>query len=117
MSIEKSRRGEHFKIALGAVVGVILLSVLAFMSGHKGVTGYVVDSDSVAESGSPETVAEFEDLSSLSSLSPGTYYIDSYGTVYWLGDSSRVAVGGLNYFTESQKNRMIYIDNEGNLGY
>ena len=50
-------------------------------------------------------------------LAAGNYYIDENGIVYWTDDSSSPAIAKVNSIDESQKNRPIYIDNNGNVGY
>ena len=111
----KNKRGEHFKFALIAIFLSIFISLIAFNSEGNKITGYVTSTaDEVVVQ---QSLLEFEDVSSLNSLASGNYYLDDYGVVYWLDDTSRPAIARLNFVSDSQKNRAIYIDNNGNIGY
>ena len=111
-----NKKGEHFNIALAVIFVSIAVSLFAFMTGNNNITGYAVSNpeNTVAQASS---LQEFKDMNSLRSLAVGKYFIDEDGIVYWLGDDSRPAIGKVNSIQESQKNREIYIDNDGNLGY
>ncbi|MBI1935036.1 hypothetical protein HYS31_01215 [Candidatus Woesearchaeota archaeon] len=112
----ENRKMGHFQYALVAVSLAIIVSLVAFMSEEGKITGFAVsDSDSfdIMES----SLVEYNTLNELGSLGPGNYYVSSEGIVYWLDDNSMPAVGKVNQITEAQKNKRIYIDSEGNIGY
>ena len=116
----KNKRVEHFNIAMMAVFASIAISLLAFIGADNSgkVTGFAV-SDSIASNTQvqqPELL-QFKSIGSLSDLSSGAYYVDEKGVVYWMDDSSMPPVGQVAYLRESQKNRQIYVDNDGNVGY
>ncbi len=107
------KQKDHFNSALIVILLAIAVPLFAFMNEGRDYAGLAT---------SPVTVEfqafqEYNDVNSLRTLAPGTYYIDNDGTVFWLDDESRPAVAKVNYADESQKNRAIYIDNEGNIGY
>ena len=113
------KRGEHFNIALAVIFVSMAVSLLAFMSEDKNsVTGFATAE--YASSDKPDAgplLNEFNNIRDLGSLAKGSYYIDNEGIVYWLDDSSKPAVAKLNYIQDAQKNRLIYIDGNGNIGY
>ena len=118
--MKKNKRGEHFNIALIVILISIAVSLFAFKSEDNSsqVTGFAV-SDSVnpvTHTQQPELL-QFSSVGSLSTLSPGSYYIDADGVVYWLDDSSKPAIAKVIHLSDSQKNREIYIDKDGNVGY
>ncbi len=104
---------KHFHLAMLVTFLSIGISLLAFMSEDSKITGYVVNE---AEEPS-QVMTEFSDVNSLSVLAAGNYYIDNDGIVYWTDDSSKPAVGKISNIQGIQKNRKIYIDNNGNVGY
>ena len=118
--MKKNKRGEHFNIALMIVLVSIAVSLLAFKSENNSsqVTGFAVSDlvNPVAHVQQPELL-QFSSVSSLSTLSSGSYFIDADGIVYWLDDSSRPAIARVVHLSDSQKNRAIYVDNDGNVGY
>ena len=114
----KNKHGEHFNIALLVIFLSIAVSLLAFLGEDNKLTGFATginsESNKVALQSS---LPEFNDIKSLSSLAAGNYYIDGNGIVYWTDDDSRPAAAKVKFIGESQKNRAIYIDKDGNLGY
>ena len=109
------KRAEHFNSALLAIVLSIFVSSLAFLSEDRSLTGFAAyeEQDSAIE---PNLIV-FDNVNSLSTLSPGNYYVDGNGIVYWADDDSMPAIARVNSIAESQENRKIHIDNEGNVGY
>ncbi len=120
----RNNKGEHFNFALGVVFFSIFISILAFMSEDKGkITGFVTSDYNSEESSSSYSadvmpvLAKFGNLNDLRSLAKGNYYIDSDGIVYWIDDDSKPAVGKVTYIRDTLRNRLIYIDDNGNIGY
>ena len=111
-----NKKGEHFNSALIVILMSIAVSLLAFMGEDNlnKVTGFAV-SDSYSQE--QPTLLQFKSVSSLGSLSSGRYYIDEEGMVYWMDDNSRPAIGKITYLSDSQKNREVYVDKNGNVGY
>ena len=95
----------------------ISISLFAFITEENKITGLVVAEDSKEIQISQPILIEFNDVNSLSTLSAGNYYIDENGIVYWIDDETKPAIAKVSYVNESQKNRHIYIDNEGRVGY
>jgi len=110
----KNKRGKHFSYALVLILLSIYFVMLGFLSENNTITGYVTSSDSETNQ---QTLPVFEDISSLSALAQGNYYIDTEGTVFWLDDESKPAIARVNFVDDSEKNRKIYIDRDGNIGY
>ena len=109
------KKGEHFNFAMILVFVSIAISLIGFMSEDRKITGYVVSTNN--NPAIQLDLRQFDDFRSLQTLGPGNYYIGSNGIVYWADDSSRPAVGKLNLIDDSQKNKRVYIDNNGNIGY
>lgn len=110
-----SKKGEKFGIGLLLVAAAVSLSLFSFMTGENSITGFAValDSSNIESSG----LTEFNDADSLSTLSAGNYYIGSNGVVYWVDDGLSPAIAKVNNLDDSQKNRYVYIDPEGDVGY
>ena len=111
-----SKKGEKFGIGMFIVVAAISLSLFSFMTEENSITGFATnspDSSNIEFAG----LIEFDDVNSLSTLSAGNYYIDENGIVYWTDDESSPAIAKVGYFDENQKNRYVYIDSEGRIGY
>lgn len=111
-----NKRGEHFSVALAAIFLSIAIVLIAFRSEDKSLTGFAAYEEAAFAVANSDLIA-FDSVGSLSTFSPGNYYIDSDGIVYWFDDESRPAVAIISRLSESQKNRKIYIDNNGNVGY
>ena len=112
----KSRKGEKFEFGLLIVLLSISISLFSFVTEEDNPTGFAVAEENKEIQASP-TLLEFNDVNSLSTLSKGNYFIDSNGVVYWTDDDLKPAIAKANFLEESQKDRQIYIDAEGNIGY
>lgn len=115
----KSKSGEH---NLGFGIFIVFLSIaaslFAFISEDKNVTGAVTAEPAPEDAlFAVQILTEFKDIKSLAVLSAGNYYIDNGGVVYWIDDESKPAVAKLAYIDDAQKNKNIYIDNGGRIGY
>ena len=108
---------DHFNFALGIVLISITVSIIAFVSEDKKITGFATISTDSEEIIITQELTEFNNVNELSTLSPGNYYVDDAGTVYWLDDESSPAIAKVIFVRDEQKNRHIYIDNSGNIGY
>ena len=115
--IIRSKKGERFEIGLLLVAASISISLFSFFTEDSNITGFAVAEQNQEIQASQPYLLEFNDVSSLSTLSAGNYYIDGDGIVYWVDDESSPAIAKVNYLDESQKNRYIYIDREGRIGY
>ena len=107
-------RKNHFNSALLAVIVSMSVISLAFMSQNKDITGFAVSEEPAQ---SAQQVAELKDFKSLESLSPGTYYVNSDGIVYWLDDSSLPVVARIRHLQDDQRGIKVYVDSNGNVGY
>ena len=112
----KNKSGEHFNSALIFIILAITISLIAFISEENKITGFVTSASPSFTDIKPG-YNEYKDVDSLKSLAAGTYYIDFDGYVYWLDDESKPLVGKVDFVDEVQKNRQIYIDKNGNIGY
>lgn len=108
---------DHFKSALVAVALVIFISLIGLMSGQNNITGFATSTSYNADAATQTNVKEYKNVNSLQVLAPGNYYIDSQGYVYWMDDEVTPAVAKVTYVRDEQKNRKIYIDDQGNVGY
>lgn len=108
---------DHFKSALVAVALVIFISLIGLMSGQNNLTGFATSTSYNAGAATQTNVREYNDVKSLEVLAPGNYYIDANGFVYWMDDEVTPAVAKVRSLTDDQKNRKIYIDDRGNVGY
>jgi len=116
----KNKKGDHFKYALIVVFVVIGVFAFAFDNEdkkYKNLTGFATIKLNPEKPDISDDLLQFEDVGSLSTLSTGSYYLDSNGFVYWLDEESRPAVAKVSFIDESQKRRNIYIDHNGNVGY
>ncbi len=116
----KNIHAEHFNFALIVIFLSIFITLFAFISEENKITGFATGT--TFENSNYGTIAqsnlrEFNDVKSLGSLAAGNYYIDSDGIVYWTDDESNPAIAKVKFVDEIQKNRKIYIDNNGNIGY
>ena len=108
---------DHFKSALVAVALAIFISLIGLMSGQNNITGFATSTSYNADAATQTNVKEYNDVKSLEVLAPGNYYIDGQGYVYWMDDEVTPAVAKVRSLTDDQKNRKIYIDDQGNVGY
>lgn len=113
------KRGESFASALVVILLSIAIFSIAFISEGNDITGLVTVTIDTEPNYIPtqSSLATYEDVDSLASLAPGNYYIDNDGIVYWLSDGSKIAIAVLDFVDEVHKNRHIYIDDNGNIGY
>ena len=112
----KNKRVGHFRKALIIIILAIAVTLLAFLSEDiKKLTGLAVANPYYSPSN--QNLIEFKNIGELGTLSAGDYYIDNSGIVYWLDGSSKPAVAKVSFIGEEQKNRNIYIDKNGNVGY
>ena len=107
------RQKDMFSYGLAVVLLSIAISMIAF-SGENGITGFAVQEEQNTIS---QKLPEFSYVGSLKTLAQGNYYVDGDGIVYWIDDPSNPAIAKVNFIDEDQKNRRIYIDKEGNVGY
>lgn len=113
--IHKKGEKKHFSTAVIVIMVAIAVSLIAFMTEENKLTGFVV-----VETVSPyvqPSIVVYNDVNDLSVLSPGNYYIDANGYVYWLDDTSSPVIARVDFVEEDQKNTNIYIDSSGNVGY
>lgn len=107
---------DKFTYGIFLIVSFILLSTLAFLNEDKNITGYVIAGES-ANHESASALSEFNSLNSLAQLSPGLYYVYADGYVYSVDDYARLLVGKINRLDDPQKDKLVYIDRNGNIGY
>lgn len=107
----KSKIGTNFGSGIALILVSVAIFMFAFIS-EDSITGLVV-----TEPKAEQSLIEFANFDELSTLAAGNYYVDSDGIVYWLDDESKPAIAKASYVDESQKNRHIYIDNQGRIGY
>ena len=90
-----------FGFGFGVIVVVLLVMVSAFLLVGNKITGFV-------------TGNQIKNIDSLSSLSPGNYFLDSKGIVYSI-DNSNIAVAKVSSFDKNQIDKAFYVDNKGNI--
>lgn len=116
----KNKSGEKFGAGLLVVLLAVSVSLFSFITEENKITGFAAlepaQQNAVKTSGL-HNLRDFRDINSLASMAAGNYYIDENGIVYWADDESMPAIGQLNNFDEILKNRSIYIDSDGRVGY
>ncbi len=112
---EKSKKNEreHLDKALIVILFAIAVSLYAFKTADNKITGFATFSSYDAQA----SLKELNDINSLRSLAPGSYYVDDNGIVYWLDDSTRPAVAKLNFISNIQINTQFFIDDNGNIEF
>ena len=115
--LSKNKLGNHFRYALIVIFLSIAISMLAFITQDKGLVGFATINYNSNAVTTQSNLIEFKDVKSLGSLAAGKYYIDEHGVVFWMEDDSKPAIAKVDFIDESQKNRYIYVDKEGNVGY
>jgi len=114
--VAQNKRERHFRNALIVIILAITIVLLAFLGEDiRNLTGFATANPYYAPASS--NLAGFKTIGDLATLSAGTYYIDQSGIVYWADDVSEPAVAKVDFIDENQKNRLIYIDKNGNVGY
>ena len=102
-----------FGFGLFVILLSIAISLFAFVTKDKNLVGLASHIFSSKEDDLTGLI-EFESIKALN-LEQGNYYINAEGIVYSLDKQKPVAK--INFIEESQKNRLIYIDNQGRVGY
>ena len=113
----ENEKKDHFSYALTVIALVISISIVSFMSEEIKITGFAVSSSDNSASQPDSNLKEYKNFNDLSSLAAGNYFIDHDGVVYWMDDESRPAIGKIDFIRDIQKNRQVYIDANGNIGY
>ena len=118
MSEKSHSKGEsgHFKLASIVVSLAIIIPSIAFISENKDIAGLASSALQYSSSDEP-SLQEFDTVRSLGTLAAGNYYIDDSGIVYWTDDSSSPPIARVRSIQEREKNRRIYVDDLGNVGY
>lgn len=111
---KNKKHKDHFQYALIAIIVSITVALIAFKTADNSITAFAVSNFDKTPS---LNLPEFKDFNSLQSLAAGNYYVDSDGIVYWIDDASNPVVAKVKNLDDSQKNRQIYIDGNGNIGY
>ena len=112
--IFNKKKGETFRSALLLVFFFISVSILAFISENRDITGQVTATQN--EISQPE-LTQFNDISGMETLAPGRYYIDGNGFVYLIDGQDIAKIAKIKFFDDSQKGKYIYVDFSGNVGY
>ncbi len=121
--LTKNKIGEKFSNGIFVILLSIAIPLFAFVTEDSKITGFVVSEDSTDIIAAnidvviQDNLLVFNNVDSLSTLATGNYYVDDIGIVYWLDDESKPAIAKVNFIDESQKNRHIYIDAGGRVGY
>lgn len=114
-----NKKGESFKFGLLVIGASIIISLIAFTSRQSNLTGYASYGAKLQYQHANEyaDLRQFEGFDSIKIMAAGNYYIDSNGIIYWTDDESKPAIARVSLLRDSQKNRNIYIDNDGKIGY
>ena len=114
MEHKHHRQKDHFKAAVLLIVFSMAVVSVAFLGENNNTTGYAIDTNYQVM---PSGLIDFNSLNDLGTLNKGTYYIDSDGIVYWTDANSMPAIAKIKFVDNIQKNKRIYIDENGNIGY
>jgi len=116
--IFKNKSGEKFGFGIFIVLFAISVSLFAFVSEDNNITGFATQEIQNQEIKiNPANLPEFKEINSLGSLAVGNYFVDENGMVYWDEDALKIPMAKINFLVENQKNREIYIDSRGRIGY
>ena len=111
----RKKNANHFKFSVLVVTFTIVVSLIAFMTEESKISGYSTYTSQISDSN--QVFNEYENVEALGTLAKGNYYIDNDGYVYWIEPYTKPLVARVKHLDESQKNRQIYIDSSGNIGY
>ena len=118
--MNKNKSGENFGFGIFVALFFTAVFSFAFISEDNKITGFAVSNTRNADSENSiryNELKQFKDVKSMETLAAGNYYIDENGIVYWIDGDSRPAVAKVSLVYESQKNKQVYIDNQGRIGY
>lgn len=113
----KNKSGEKFRDGMLIVALAIAVSLFSFITEESDITGFAVAQDNEEIQIFQHDLLEFKDVGSLSTLAAGNYFVDSNGIVYWTDDESNPPIARVDFIEEASKNRFVYIDAEGRIGY
>ena len=113
----KNKKAEKFNSGIFVIFLAISISLIAFISEDNKITGFVTLSNIETTNTNQPYIKEYEDVKSLSSLAAGDYYIDDEGIVYYIDDELKLPMGKVKFIDDVQKDKHIYIDRNGNIGY
>ena len=113
----KNKSGVKFSAGIFIIFLTMTVSLVSFITEENKITGFATISTEPDIVDISNILAVFNDFKSLQTLSAGNYYIDNEGTVYWIDDESLPAIAKVKFLDETQKKRIIYIDDEGTIGY
>ena len=112
-----NKKGEKFSTGMAVIAASILVSLIALWNGGSGIAGFAVhDSQNEEVRIIPSNLMQFDNVDSLT-LAAGNYYIGGNGIVYWMDEESRAPIAKINFIEPEQKNRLVYIDDKGRVGY
>ena len=101
---------EKFSEALLLTSLVIAITLFAFVGEESRITGF-------AAAENIDNLFEFDDVSYLGYLPVGYYYIDNDGVVYQTSEDSKNPIAKIKFIEEIQKDRYVYVDDYGRIGY
>ena len=113
----ENKSAEKFINGIFLVILSITISILAFISEDNRITGFVTLNKDLGDTVIKNNLIKLENIDSLKTLAVGNYYVDGEGIVYWIDDKSKPAIAKIIFMDEVHKNRNIYIDKEGRIGY
>ena len=113
----KNKSREKFSNGVLLIILSITISTLAFISEDNRITGFVTLNKDLGDTAIKNNLIELKNIDSLKTFAVGNYYVDGDGIVYWIDDKSKPAIAKVKSVDEIHKNRHIYIDKEGRIGY
>lgn len=102
---------EIFSEALLITFLAITITLFAFVGEENKITGFA------AAENIDNNLFEFDDMSYLGYLPVGYYYIDNGGIVYQVNDVFKTPIAKIKFIEEIQKDRYVYVDDYGRVGY
>lgn len=108
-----TRNEDKFGIGILLIFLSISVTMLGFLSEEKNIVGYAAAKE-------PAIITDnsvFENIDTLSELSPGKYFVYDDGSVYSIEDDARLLVGKVKHIQDVQKNTYLYVDRNGDIGY
>ena len=110
------KRNNSFEIGILFIVSAISITMLGFLSEEKNLAGHAAANENTGYAVFNDNPL-FHNLDSLSELSPGNYIVYDNNLVYSVEDDARLLVGKISHIQDFQKNKYIYVDRDGNVGY
>lgn len=110
---KRTRNEDKFGVGILLIILSISVTMFGFLSEERNIVGYAAGENRAINEGNAILYA----YNSLSELSPGKYFVYDDGSVYSIEEYAKLFVGKVKHVQEIHKNRNLYVDRNGNVGY